>query len=325
MRVLEEYDWPEPVAESMRHVAEYARRGVDTKARDPVPSQSGGGGGRVSSGEVHLERQDLIAGLASLVGNEAAKMKSMSRLLGRAGTPGHPGALLYMALLIGLVVPVLTCGLCAGVGALLAHVEGWTWRQGFYYFGGNVTGLGNPLVSNTPTSDLGRVVDMNCSIILLIFVSLVTGAVSNSGFVEKLSDTFLGSRKKDLIAVFVLLPAGIHIACGILAFILHKLDGNMTMGTAHLYVISTTCGLGNPLTNASPAHDSTRTAAMIVGIWQLAIVGTIVGFSGAIPAVQETADAFEDRVQRYVVERWTAAARLGAAQVLPARSENGGA
>ena len=55
------------------------------------------------------------------------------------------------------------------------------------------------------------------------------------------------------------------------------------MTTAFHYMISSMCGLGNPLTPRTPESLGGKLAALICASWQIAIGGTVISLTSAIP------------------------------------------
>ena len=82
-------------------------------------------------------------------------------------------------------------------------------------------------------------------------------------------------------------------------------------------MISAMCGLGNPLTNASPDSTEGRMLAVVFASWQRAIGGTIVGLAGGIPILKATIATVEGWCLRVVVPP-LAVVKHGALALAPA-------
>jgi hypothetical protein len=52
-------------------------------------------------------------------------------------------------------------------------------------------------------------------------------------------------------------------------------------------MISAMCGLGSPLTDASPEGAAGQVVAIIFASWQLAIGGLLIGLTGAVPLIED--------------------------------------
>merc|ERR1719152_809554 len=88
------------------------------------------------------------------------------------------------------------------------------------------------------------------------------------------------------------------MACAFLiSCIISALEG-WSLPVAFRYMISAMCGLGNPLTSRTPQSAIGRLVAIVCASWQMAIGGTIVGLTAAIPALDSALRAMEARFIR---------------------------
>eukprot|EP00658_Telonema_sp_P-2_P053704 TRINITY_DN4231_c0_g1_i1.p1 TRINITY_DN4231_c0_g1~~TRINITY_DN4231_c0_g1_i1.p1 ORF type:complete len:211 (-),score=54.74 TRINITY_DN4231_c0_g1_i1:106-738(-) len=91
-----------------------------------------------------------------------------------------------------VIVPVAVLIIAFCFGALLALLEGWTVRQGFYYVVGNLTGMATPLTTVTPTSTYGKMVDVIVAVYSLALAGLIIGLMTNFALVNEVTEKVEG-------------------------------------------------------------------------------------------------------------------------------------
>lgn len=87
-----------------------------------------------------------------------------------------------------VAIPAVVLGVSFMFGAILAHIEEWSTKTGFYYVIGNIVGLGNPLVSVEPTSRAGELLDVLIAVWSLSLCGLAIGFISNLRVIQMAAD-----------------------------------------------------------------------------------------------------------------------------------------
>lgn len=81
-------------------------------------------------------------------------------------------------------------------GFILAEVEGWSVKDGFYYIISMLCGLPNPLTDVTPENDEGKIVDIVIALWALSLAGTIIGIVGGMSVINSLVDSAeaLGER-----------------------------------------------------------------------------------------------------------------------------------
>ena len=81
-------------------------------------------------------------------------------------------------------------------GFILAEVEGWSIKDGFYYIISMLCGLPNPLTEVTPENDEGKIVDIVIALWALSLAGTIIGIVGGMSVINSLVDSAeaLGER-----------------------------------------------------------------------------------------------------------------------------------
>ena len=102
-------------------------------------------------------------------------------------------------------------------GLIIALCEGWSAFVGFLYFAGNLTGLGNPLTNESPTSALGEAIDIVVSCWVLIFAGSAVGVIMHLNVVARLQRTLPLRGARGAAVLFGVAPGcviGVAVAIG---------------------------------------------------------------------------------------------------------------
>ena len=191
-----------------------------------------------------------------------------------------------------VVVPGLILLICAAFGFIIARCESWAFAIGFMYFAGNVTGLGEPLTNNSPKSAVGTVVDIVVSCWCLIFAGAAIGVTAQCKVMERLQDALPLEGWRGALVLLVLVPGFVMLAAVVIAALLAVCE-DWSIAVGFRYMISAMCGLGNPLTQRTPQSAAGRIIAIVCASWQMAIGGTVVGLTGAVPWLERALRAME--------------------------------
>ena len=206
---------------------------------------------------------------------------------------GHTLALVASLCFFAMVVvPALILLICSVFGFIIARCEGWAFAIGFMYFAGNVTGLGEPLTNNSPKSPVGTVVDIVVSCWCLIFAGAAIGVTAQCKVMERLQDALPLEGWRGAVVLLVLVPGFVMLAAVVIAALLAACE-DWSIAVGFRYMISAMCGLGNPLTERTPQSPAGRLIAIVCASWQMAIGGTVVGLTGAVPWLERALRAME--------------------------------
>ena len=206
-------------------------------------------------------------------------------------TPALVAALVFFAV---VVVPLLIVAICAVFGLVIARCEGWPFGRGFMYFAGNITGLGEPLTRNSPKTQAGGFVDIVVSSWCLIFAGAAIGATAELKVMEQLQDALPLEGARGAVVLLLAVPGVVLAFAFLISLILANCE-NWSLAVAFRYMISAMCGLGNPLTKRTPQTAIGRLVAIVCASWQMAIGGTIVGLTAAIPSLERGLRRMEAR------------------------------
>jgi hypothetical protein len=195
-----------------------------------------------------------------------------------------------------LLVP---CGLlivAVIAGVLIAIVEGWGAGNGFFYFSGNMAGVGNPLVNLSPTTVVGETVDIVISLWVIVLGGAAIGVIANHRLVAMLQDLLDLTGCKGLAVMFVAVPVLVNAAAFLIGALLALLEDGWSPATGYYYMISALCGLGIPLTNATPATNPGKVVAVVCASWQMGLSGTVLGLAAGAPILGRARERLEGTV-----------------------------
>merc|ERR1712070_303452 len=102
----------------------------------------------------------------------------------------NPPSFLAFCFAVFIVLPTIVIIIATIFGGILASMEGWSFKPGFYYVVGNLCALATPLTDITPTSDAGKVVDILVAVWSLSIAAIFIGMVGGMNVVGK-ATTFL--------------------------------------------------------------------------------------------------------------------------------------
>ena len=216
------------------------------------------------------------------------------------------------------VVPLIVVPLSFVFGAMLAAVEGWALMDGFYSVISNVLSMPNPLVTNTPSDEVGKVLDIVVSLWSIGVTGTVIAMVGSMSLVNRCVDSLhplalgllaavrrrLGVQSKTKAAtvdvaafcflVLILVPGFVLLlACLFAAMLMGVEDWSFT--DSFYYVTSGICGLSNPLTSLTPESHGGKIFDIFVSIWSLSLSGAVIGAVGAFQLVDATIKRVEGR------------------------------
>ena len=247
------------------------------------------------------------------------------------------GLLIPLLTFFGFVfvfIPVVVMLMGAIFGLILAEVEGWTIKDGFYYIISMLCGLPTPLTEVDPDTDEGKLVDVIVALWALALAGTIIGVVGGLSVINRLVDAAesFGQRFKRaarkavtgsdeeapasagedgeekpvshtlnvltfLIFIFIIIPIVIILVAVLFGFILAEVEG-WKIKDGFFYIISMLCGLPNPLTDVSPDTDEGKIVDIIIALWALSLAGTIIGIVGAMSVINtlvESAEALGER------------------------------
>ena len=97
---------------------------------------------------------------------------------------------------IFVVIPIVIIVVALLFGFILAEVEGWSIKDGFYYIISMLCGLPNPLTEVTPENDEGKIVDIVIALWALSLAGTIIGIVGGMSVINSLVDSAeaLGER-----------------------------------------------------------------------------------------------------------------------------------
>ena len=158
------------------------------------------------------------------------------------------------------------------------------------YFAGNVTGLGEPLTNNSPKSPVGTVVD----IVVSLVPHLAGAAIGVTAQCKVMEPAGRAAARgwRGAVVLLVLVPGFVMLAAVVIAALLAACE-DWSIAVGFRYMISAMCGLGNPLTERTPQSPAGRLIAIVCASWQMAIGGTVVGLTGAVPWLERALRAME--------------------------------
>jgi len=247
------------------------------------------------------------------------------------------GLLIPLLTFFGFVfvfIPITVMLMGAIFGFILAEVEGWKIKDGFYYIISMLCGLPTPLTEVDPDTDEGKLVDVIVALWALALAGTIIGVVGGLSVINRLVDAAesFGQRFKRaarkamtgsdeeapasagedgeekpvsltlnvltfLIFIFVIIPIVIILVAVLFGFILAEVEG-WKIKDGFYYIISMLCGLPNPLTDVTPDSDEGKIVDIIIALWALSLAGTIIGIVGGMSVINtlvESAEALGER------------------------------
>ena len=242
------------------------------------------------------------------------------------------GILIPLLTLFGFVfifIPITVMLMGAFFGAILAEVEGWKIKDGFYYIISMLCGLPTPLTEVDPDTDEGKLVDVIVALWALALAGTIIGVVGGLSVINRLVDAaesfgqrFKRAAKKAvtgsdeeapaaagedgeekpvslalniltfLVFIFIVIPIVIILVAVIFGFILAEVEG-WKIKDGFYYIISMLCGLPNALTDVTPDSDEGKIVDIIIALWALSLAGTIIGIVGGMSVINTLVESAE--------------------------------
>ena len=203
--------------------------------------------------------------------------------------------LVAFVLLVFIIAPLLCLALGLCFGAILAAAEGWPVggsHGGFWYVTTNIAGT-PPVGSESPTSTMGITVDIIVSTISLVFASTIIALSGMLAFVGNLPGKLqLDTTWKALLAVLIVIPAAVCVVSAAFGAILTVAE-EATFDQGFRFVISSVCGLGNPLTTWSPTTIHASMISVALGVASQGLIGVIIGIAGGITPIVNGVGRFD--------------------------------
>ena len=248
------------------------------------------------------------------------------------------GLLIPLLTFFGFVfvfIPITVMLMGAIFGFILAEVEGWTIKDGFYYIISMLCGLPTPLTEADPDTDEGKLVDVVVALWALALAGTIIGVVGGLSVINRLIDAAesFGQRFKRaarkavtgsdeeapasagedgeekpvsltlnvltfLTFIFIIIPIVIILVAVLFGFILAEVEG-WTIKDGFYYIISMLCGLPNPLTDVTPDTDEGKIVDIIIALWALSLAGTIIGIVGGMSVINTLVESAEALGKRF--------------------------
>ena len=242
------------------------------------------------------------------------------------------GILIPLLTFFGFVfifIPITVMLMGAFFGAILAEVEGWKIKDGFYYIISMLCGLPTPLTEVDPDTDEGKLVDVIVALWALALAGTIIGVVGGLSVINRLVDAAesFGQRFKRaarkavsgsdeeapaaagedgeekpvslalniltfLVFIFIVIPIVIILVAVIFGFILAEVEG-WKIKDGFYYIISMLCGLPNALTDVTPDSDEGKIVDIIIALWALSLAGTIIGIVGGMSVINTLVESAE--------------------------------
>ena len=242
------------------------------------------------------------------------------------------GILIPLLTFFGFVfifIPITVMLMGAFFGAILAEVEGWKIKDGFYYIISMLCGLPTPLTEVDPDTDEGKLVDVIVALWALALAGTIIGVVGGLSVINRLVDAaesfgqrFKRAAKKAvtgsdeeapaaagedgeekpvslalniltfLVFMFIVIPIVIILVAVIFGFILAEVEG-WKIKDGFYYIISMLCGLPNALTDVTPDSDEGKIVDIIIALWALSLAGTIIGIVGGMSVINTLVESAE--------------------------------
>ena len=242
------------------------------------------------------------------------------------------GILIPLLTFFGFVfifIPITVMLMGAFFGAILAEVEGWKVKDGFYYIISMLCGLPTPLTEVDPDTDEGKLVDVIVALWALALAGTIIGVVGGLSVINRLVDAAesFGQRFKRaarkavtgsdeeapaaagedgeekpvslalniltfLVFIFIVIPIVIILVAVIFGFILAEVEG-WKIKDGFYYIISMLCGLPNALTDVTPDSDEGKIVDIIIALWALSLAGTIIGIVGGMSVINTLVESAE--------------------------------
>lgn len=236
-----------------------------------------------------------IIGLVTEYQSPVILLRRLERMLG--ADRGRPALSFVVLTLIALPSAIMVTSWVLGL--CLDGAEGWPPGTGGKYIASNMSMLPTPLVSVSPSTTLGALIDVLVSVLGLSISStsfaLVGAQKGVVSFTEMLDGGYL--RRWPLLAfsaaAFLCVPVIVAITTA-MGMLLPVAEGpHWTPRDGFLFVASTVCGLGNPLTPLVPESNLGVFVAVLTAVWTMGFVGTLVGVAGAMKWPQKVVRGLE--------------------------------
>lgn len=214
---------------------------------------------------------------------------------------GGKGALHSFFVFNFFIAPSMILGICVALGALLALCEGWSFKNGFYFVAGTVTGVSSAKTSSSTGSELSLFGEV-AEVIICILALTLTGGVIGLASIMSLATTlpeFLNVRDSvlnGLLTMLVFIPLLVLLFCA-LAGGLFSLSEGWDFRSGFEYLLQTLCGLTTPLTLRTPDGDRGMVISLVFAIAALGITSVIIGLVGHMAICEQTIEAIEKRIR----------------------------
>lgn len=210
-------------------------------------------------------------------------------------------SLVSFLLLNFLVAPLFAVLIALVFGSVLAYAEEWPVfgiDGGFYYVLTNVASV-PPVGSQTITEGkMGIVVDILISTVCLVFASTVVGCSGMLAFVGDLPRKLgLTTVARGFIALLLFIPAATLAGCAFFGALLAWLE-EIQFTTCFQFIVSSVCGLGNPLTTWVPKRVDGIIAVATLGVAAQGLIGVIIGIASGITPLVDAVTRFDRRIHQ---------------------------
>merc|ERR1712032_34986 len=91
-----------------------------------------------------------------------------------------------------LYAPAALTLLALGTGGLMAIAEKWSFRDGFFFMAGSITGVANSMISKTPQTASGCFVEVLCVSFEISLAGVVIGVVGSHPMIERFVNSVEG-------------------------------------------------------------------------------------------------------------------------------------
>ena len=136
-------------------------------------------------------------------------------------------------------------------------------------------------------------VDIIVSTISLVFASTIVGVSGMLAFVGNLPDKLrLTTMFRGAVALVFVIPTLVCVGCAMFGGVISLLEG-CSFDDGFRFVISTVCGLGNPLTTWSPSTAHASAVNVVLGVAAQGLIGVIIGIAGGITPIVDAVERFD--------------------------------
>ena len=103
-----------------------------------------------------------------------------------------------------------------------------------------------------------------------------------------------GSRAqgRGAVALVFVIPTLVCVGCAMFGGVISLLEG-CSFDDGFRFVISTVCGLGNPLTTWSPSTAHASAVNVVLGVAAQGLIGVIIGIAGGITPIVDAVERFD--------------------------------